>query len=179
VERILELAKSRERIEQDDDWIRLRRGLRLIEREKTRKQGERSLEKISERRRPDLSPIALCGLASSAVWSHDPRQALYRTRQVLSHYPMSAAAVWCSHLTIQIFRMLGMRRERFEAERERFRIMQKIAFYGDDQEDRIYALLELMKECESRDLAEDAQRCAEELRDLIRSNGDKIPSQLA
>jgi hypothetical protein len=40
---------------------------------------------------------------------------------------MTPEALWCSTLLISIFKMLGMKRERFEAEGERFRIMRKIA----------------------------------------------------
>ncbi|MFH1017926.1 MAG: hypothetical protein V1798_07075, partial [Pseudomonadota bacterium] len=142
-------------------------------------QGERALEKVAERQSPDLGAVALCGLASSAFWSNDPCRALFWVRRALTRHPMTAASVWCSSLAVLIFRTLGMRRERFEAEQERFLIMRRIAFHADDHDDRIYALVELKKECESRDLPGDVERCDEELADLIRANGHKVPVQLA
>jgi hypothetical protein len=150
-----------------EDLVRLRRGLLMIEREKTRPQGMRLLERMVERRHPSLSPVALAGLASANFWGNDLKTSLYWARLSVADYPMSASAVWCASLTVSMFRMLGMRRERFEAERERFRLMRKIAFQSDSRDDRIYALGELLKELESRDLSEDAKRCAEELDDLI------------
>jgi hypothetical protein len=63
-----------------------------------------------------------------------------------------------------------MRRERFEAEQERFRIMRKIAFQSSFTGDRIFALGELLKELEARELHADAEKCAEELKDLIRTS---------
>ena len=60
-----------------------------------------------------------------------------------------------------------MRRERFEVEGERFRIMRRIALHSDRTVDRDFALNELLKELKARDLEEDADRCAAELQDLM------------
>ena len=44
-----------------------------------------------------------------------------------------------------------------------------MAFHSESTNDRIYALNELLKELRARDLEDAADRCAEELQDLIRS----------
>ncbi|HLG20807.1 MAG TPA: hypothetical protein VI895_13465 [Bdellovibrionota bacterium] len=151
-----------------EDLADLRRALLLCEREKTRTRGRRCLERLAERGIPALRPLAQAGLASSSFWGGDLRGTLYWARLAVAQYPMSPAAVWCSTLLISVYRTLGMRRERFDAEQERFRIMRKIAFQSTLAGDRIYALSELMKELQARELHADAERCAEELRDLIR-----------
>ena len=168
MEHLLGLAEEREDV--DEEFSDLRRAILLCERETTRSRGERRLDRIAQKRDPRRSPIAMSALAASAMWKGDLRAVLYWGRQAVSQYPMSPAAVWCSTLLISVYRMLGMKRERFEAEQERFRMMRKIAFQGPNHVDRIYALNELRKELESRDLTADAERCAEELRELIGSS---------
>ncbi len=151
----------------EESLLRLRRAMLLAERAQTRVQGRRKLERMAQWRHLQISPLAQAGLASSYYWAGDYSQAIGWARQTIHRYPMSAAAVWCSTLMVLVFRSLGMKRERFEAEGERFRIMRRIAFQSASVADRMYALQELQKELESRDLAVDAQRCAEELNDLI------------
>jgi hypothetical protein len=145
----------------------LRKALLQIDREETRPRGLRRLERISQKRHPVLGSIAQGGLASAALWSGDVNKALYWTRATILNYPMTPAALWCATLLVFLYRTLGMKRERFEAEGERFRIMRKIALQSEHANDRIFALHELHKELEARDLNVDAEKCAEELFDLM------------
>lgn len=147
----------------------LRRALLQIDREETRLRGKRKLERIAQAQHPVLSPIAQGGLASCSLWSSNLHAALYWARQTVTRYPMTPAALWCATLLVSMYRILGMRRERFKAEGDRFRIMKRIALQSDHDNDRIFALHELRKELEDRDLLKDAEQCREELRDLIGS----------
>jgi hypothetical protein len=160
----------------DDDRLRMRKGLLQAEREESRATGQRILLRFAERRDPELSPIACSGLASSYYWAGNLSRALFWARHAVANYPMSSAAVWCSGLLVALYRSMGMRRERFEAERERILLMKRIAFQSSSRDDRIYALRELQKELESRDLDDDARKCADELRDLLaaRPSGNSI-----
>jgi hypothetical protein len=153
---------------EEAELVELRKALLQIDREETRARGQRRLERIVDRRHPVLGSIAQGGLASSALWSGDLNRALYWARSTVLKYPMTPAALWCATLLVSIYRMMGMKRERFEAEGERFRIMRKIALQSEHANDRIFALHELHKELEARDLRVDAERCAEELFDLMR-----------
>jgi hypothetical protein len=156
----------------------LRKALLLIDREETRAKGCRKLVRIAEREHPVLSPIAQGGLASAAFWSGDIAQSLYWTQRTVLKYPMTPAAIWCATLLVSLYKMLGMKRERFEAENERFRLMRRIALQSQHRNDRIFALHELRKELEARDLTKDAELCREELRDLIGSPDKRTPSDL-
>ncbi len=150
-----------------DDLASLRKALLQIDREDTRKRGQRRLERIANKGHPFLAAIAQGGLASSAIWSADLNAALYWARLTVTRYPVTPVALWCATLLVFIYRMLGMKRERFEAEGNRFRIMRRIALQSEHPNDRIFALHELRKELEDRDLMIDAKRCDEELKDLI------------
>lgn len=150
----------------EEDQAELRRGLLLLDREATRRKGQRKLERIAARNHRYLAPVALAGLAASAIWENDYPKALPWLQMAISRYPMSAASLWAATILVTVYRSLGMRRERFYAEGERFRLMKKIAFHSDVTEDRIFALLELLDELRARDRHADAERCEEELRDL-------------
>jgi hypothetical protein len=150
-----------------DEISDLRRALLLSERQRTRRRGRRRLEKIATRGDVLLAPIALAGLASSAFWGGDLRSTLLWAQRVVGQYPMTPAAVWASSLLISVYRTLGMRKEKFLAEQERFRMMRKIAFHSHSTTDRIYALHALKQELEDRDLEADAELCGKELLSLI------------
>jgi hypothetical protein len=143
----------------------------LAEREPTRLQGQRILERFAAHVDRELASVAGSGLASSHYWAGDLRSALHWARHTVANFPMTTAAVWCAALLVELYRALGMRRERFDAERARLLMMKRIALKGDRVDDRIYALNELMKELESRDLDDDARQCAEELKDLLEERG--------
>lgn len=151
----------------EEDLAELRKALLQIDRSETRQKGCLKLRRIVERGDSVLSPIAQGGLASASFWSGDLTQTLYWTQRVVLNHPMTSAALWCSTLLVSIFRTLGMKRERFEAEGERFRIMRRIALQSQHTGDRIFALHELRKELEARDLQQDAELCKEELKDLM------------
>lgn len=153
---------------EQEDWVALRRGLLLIEREDTRVQGQRKLERIVERFDPQTSPVAMGGLAASCFWSGDLSKAMAWGRQTIARYPLSPSAVWAADLLISIFHMTGMKREHFETQHERMNLLKKIAFHGTERADRIYALEELVTELKSRSLVVEARRCSEELKSLHR-----------
>jgi hypothetical protein len=160
----------------EGDLAELRKALLQIDRSDTRSKGCRKLRRIADGGNPVLSPIAQGGLASAAFWSGDITQTLYWTQRVILRHPMTPAALWCATLLVSVFRTLGMKRERFEAEGERFRIMRRIALKSQHANDRIFALHELRKELEARDLKRDAELCQEELRDLMGIRGSRTPS---
>lgn len=155
----------------------LRKALLQIDRIETRKKGQRRLERIAKLAHPALSPVAQSGLAASFFWSGDVYGALYWCRLTVGGYPMSPSALLCSSLLVSIYRTLGMRKERFEAEGDRLRIMKKIALQSASIQDRIFALNELKTEMEMRDRQIEAQKCHEELQALIKERAtlDSLP----
>lgn len=162
----------------EEDLSELRKALLQIDREETRPKGCRRLARIAERGDSFLSPIAQGGLASAAFWSGDITQTLYWAQRTVLKYPVTPAALWCATLLVSVYKMLGMKRERFEAEGERFRIMRRIALRSEHRNDRIFALHELRRELEARDLTRDAEVAREELRDLLSPSDRRTPSDL-
>ena len=118
----------------------------------------------------------MCGLAESAIWSGDFREALRWSTEVVGRFSMSPAAIWCSTLLVSLYRKLGMKRERFEADQRRLRTIRQIAFQSENRSDRIYALGELLRELESRNLMTDARRCQEELETLAEAGDIRLDS---
>ncbi|MCB0309537.1 MAG: hypothetical protein KDD48_09210 [Bdellovibrionales bacterium] len=145
----------------------LRKAILQMDRIESRKKGQRKLERIANMKHRVLSPFALAALASSCYWSGDIFGATYWCKNVILSYPMSTSALWCSTLLVSIYRMLGMKKERFEAEGDRLRIMKKIALQSSSIQDKIFALNELKSELEMRDRYNDAQKCQDELHDLM------------
>ncbi len=156
----------------DEYLCSLRKAMLLSQREKTRERGQRMLLRLAALGDPYISPAAMCGLGSSYLWSNEFKVSLDWLHKVVILYSMTRESAWALSLMASIYRMLGMRTERFEAERRRFLMMRKIAFQGERREDRIYALGELVKELESRDLKADAQQCREELRELMLADSE-------
>jgi hypothetical protein len=162
----------------DEELSELRKALLQIDRTETRPKGCRKLKRIAEGGHPVLCSIAQGGLASAAYWSGDITQTLYWAQRVVLQHPMTPEALWCATLLVSVFKTLGMKRERFEAEGERFRIMRRIALQSQHANDRIFALHELRKELEARDLKKDAELCQEELRDLMGVPDRRTPTDL-
>ena len=155
----------------------IRKALLEIDRLDTREKGQRRLKYFAEKKHSVLSPIAHGGLASSYLWSGDMNKALYWCLRAVHDFPLTPAALWCSSLLVSIYKTLGMKRERFEAEGKRLQIMKKMLTHSDDEHERIVALNELRKEFEARDCPDEANRCSEELQLLLqKQNQAEVPS---
>ncbi len=157
----------------EEELSELRRALLQIDRAGTRKKGQRKLERIAAQNHISLSPLALAGLASSFYWSGDLVKTVQWCQQAVQQFPMSPVSLWCATLLVTVFRTLGMKRERFDAEGDRFRLMKRIALQGRNTKDRIVALNELRIELENRELFADAERCLTELKALVRVSPDE------
>ncbi|MCB0327330.1 MAG: hypothetical protein KDD52_06905 [Bdellovibrionales bacterium] len=130
----------------------LRKILLQIDRKKTRKKAMRALERklllIDEEHR---SPYFL-GLAIAHYLSQQYDQCLYYCEKLLSLAPFSIEGLWGSSLRVSIYRTLGMKRERFEAEGKHFMIMKKMALHSQDPGQREMAIEELRKQVDEGDL---------------------------
>jgi hypothetical protein len=130
----------------EEELAELRKGLLEIDRVESRSKGCRRLSRIALDGDLVLAPIAHGGLASAALWSGDLACALRHTRHVIARYPMAPEAIGCSTLLVRLLGMLGMKRERFEAEGERLRILRRIALKGKHAWERTFALRELRRD---------------------------------
>lgn len=148
----------------------LRKALLQIDRVESRKKAQRKLERLANLRDPLLSPAAFAGLAASFFWSGEISASMYWCKQTMALYPMTSSALWASGMLVSIYRTLGMRKERFETEGDRLRMMRRIALQSTSIQDRIFALNELKSELVQRDRHHDAQKCQEELQDLMKDN---------
>lgn len=133
-----------------------------MDRETSRKKSIAGLTRLTTSDM-EIRPYAFAGLAMAHFLDNDYARALFWLKETVSKYPLSPLALYAATLTVLIYRMLGMKRERFEAEGYRFLLMKKIAMQSDDPNHRIIALSELKKEFEVRELHEEAEKCDVEL----------------
>lgn len=134
-----------------------------MDREISRKKSIAGLNRLATSDDVKIRPYAYSGLAMAYFLDSDYSRALFWLKEVTSKYPLSPLSLYSATLIVLIYRMLGMKRERFEAEGYRFLIMKKIAMHSDDPNHRILALNELKKEFEVRELHDEAQKCDLEL----------------
>ncbi len=140
-----------------------RRIVLQMDRENSRKKSIAGLTRLTTSEDLELRPYAFSSLAMAHFLDNDYTRSLFWLKETVNKYPLAPLALYCATLTVLIYRMLGMKRERFEAEGSRFLIMKKIAMQSDDPSHRILALSELKKEFEVRELHEEAERCGVEL----------------
>lgn len=134
-----------------------------MDRETSRKKSIAGLTRLATFGDETIRPYAYSGLAMAHFLDSDYARALFWLKEVTSKYSLSPLSLYSATLTVLIYQMLGMKRERFEAEGYRFLIMKKIAMHSDDPNHRILALNELKKEFEVRELHDEAQKCDLEL----------------
>lgn len=134
-----------------------------MDRETSRKKSIAGLNRLATSSDISVRPYAYSGLAMAYFLDNDYARALFWLKEVTTKYSLSPLSLYSATLTVLIYQMLGMKRERFEAEGSRFLIMKKIAMQSDDPNHRILALDELKKEFEVRELHEEAQKCDLEL----------------
>ncbi len=156
-----------------DVLVFIRKALLEIDRDQTRLKGQNKLLFLLKKESEEFAPLVLSALAASYFWSKDYQNVLYYCKRVIALYPLSPFALWNLSMLVCVFRMLGMRRECFEAQGQKMHTIKKIVVQTQDMEERIYALNELMKEYESRDCMEEASRCYEELKNLLHHNAAK------
>src|SRR5690606_9650230 len=77
---------------------------------------------------------------------------IYYCKKTVDEYSLNPEAIFCATMLVHLYRTLGMRKERFEAEGSRFHLMKRIIMQSDNQEHRLIALKELRQEFEDRDL---------------------------
>lgn len=140
-----------------------RRIVLQMDREISRKKSIAGLTRLTACADLEIRPYAFSALAMAHFLDNDYARSLFWLKETSNKYPLSPLALYSATLIVLIYRMLGMKRERFEAESCRFLIMKKIAMQSDDPNHRILALSELKKEFEVRELHEEAERCDVEL----------------
>lgn len=141
----------------------VRKALLQMDRSQTREKGRKRLLVFSKHPDPKIQVIAKAGLASCAYWSGDLNEALKLCQRVTLEHANHPLALWCYRLLISLYKTLGMRRERFDAEGDRWMLMKKMVVEGESAFERIFALNELMHTFEDHDKLEEANRCKEEL----------------
>ena len=135
-----------------------------MDREVSRKKSIAGLTRLSQSSNLDIRPYAFAGLAMAHFLDNDFARSLFWLKETTAKYPLSPLSIMAATLMVLIYRTLGMKRERFEAEGSRFLIMKKIAMQSDNPTHRILALNELKKEFEDRELHDEAERCNSELK---------------
>lgn len=146
-----------------NQFIEFRRLLIQVDRENSRKKSIRGLARMSQQCKPEIKPYVNCGLAMAYFLDNDFAHSLFYLKEVVSRSSLSPMALYAATLIVLIYRTLGMKRERFEAEGSRLLIMKRIAMQSEDPNHRVLALSELKRELEERELHEEAQKCDLEL----------------
>lgn len=144
-------------------FMEFRKLLLQIDRESSRKKSIRGLNRILESCPTEIKPFVFCGLGMAYYMDHDFTHSLTYLKDVVAKSPLSPIAMYAATMIVLIYQILGMKRERFEAEGSRLLLMKKIAMQSNDPNHRILALNELKKELEARELHEEAQKCDLEL----------------
>jgi len=134
-----------------------------MDRETSRKKSIVGLTRLTTSSDIEIRPYAFAALAMAHFLDNDYARSLFWLKETVNKYPLSPLSLYSATLIVLIYRTLGMKRERFEAEGSRFLIMKKIAMQSDDPIHRILALNELKKEFEERDLHDEAEKCSVEL----------------
>lgn len=140
-----------------------RRMVLQMDRQSSRKKSIAGLTRLSSGADIEIRPFAFAALAMAHFLDNDYAKSLFWLKETVNKYPLSPLALFGATLIVLIYRTLGMKRERFEAEGSRFLIMKKIAMQSDNPNHRILALSELKKEFEVRELHEEAEKCGLEL----------------
>jgi hypothetical protein len=140
-----------------------RKILLQMDREGSRKKSIAGLTRLSQSNDLEIRAYAFAGLAMAHFLDNDYARSLFWLKETISKYSLSPLSLFAATLMVLIYRTLGMKRERFEAEGSRFLIMKKIAMQSDNPSHRILALNELKKEFEERELHDEAEKCDVEL----------------
>jgi hypothetical protein len=106
-------------------FLELRKILLQIDRESARKKSIAGLTRLSQTLESGLKPYVYSGLAMAHFLDNDYSKALYWIKETITRHPLSPLALYCATMMVLIYQMLGMKRERFEAEGSRFLIMKK------------------------------------------------------
>ncbi|MEZ4703841.1 MAG: hypothetical protein R3A11_01350 [Bdellovibrionota bacterium] len=130
----------------------IRKILLQIDREKTRKKAIRALQRKLEKAEGSSKAPYYLGLAIAHHISHQYDRSLHYCEMVLSAAPFSVESLWGSCLKVSIYKSLGMKKERFEAEGNHILIMKKIALHSQDPNHREMAIAELRKQFDEGDL---------------------------
>lgn len=123
----------------------------------------------------DLRGAALERLAYLEMSRNDYRRAVSYLLQALEQYHNLVQAAWCMQVLADLYRRLGCKRERFQIECRRMLILRHIALTDPEPTSRIYALNELVREFESRDLPGEADCYRKLLLHLVSDSQDVAP----
>ena len=163
---ILQFEQAGKEVDQDV-MLHLRQALLFLDWRKKRPIAMRRFQRFTKSSNRTVRSIALAGLATGHYWNGELQEATKISRVLLHEDPCSSPALWCASLLVVIFHRLGMAKEHFEAERERIRLLRRLAFNAQQEEGRVYALQELKRELESRNLFAETHRFDKELADLL------------
>ena len=144
-----------------------RKLLLQLDRKASRKKALMGIQRLLDKSQPDFKPYALAGLAMGYFLDMDFAHAIEKLAIIINSYSFSPVAIFASMWKVTIYKMLGMKRERFEAEGSRMTLIKRMAMQSDNPNCRILALIELKNEFEMRDLYDEVQTCEKELQFCI------------
>jgi hypothetical protein len=149
------MSKHDTKIKQEDNTLALfefRKLMLQLDRKRSRKKAIAGLKRFAYECSDELEPHVWLGLAMGHVYDGEFEKSIFYCKQAIATFPLSPASLFCSSFLIHLYRILGMRKQRFEEEGVRVRMMKKLALQSEDPEHRIMALEALKKEFEERDL---------------------------
>jgi hypothetical protein len=91
-------------------------------------------------------------------------RAIHCYQQVIAESDDPVQIAWCLRLLLGLYRRVGLKRERFQVGCELMLTLRRIALSDPEVDHRIYALSELVREMEERDLPDEAAKYEKILR---------------
>lgn len=132
--------------------IKLRRVLLQMDRKKTRVKSLKALKNLLTTAPSEMMPLVWLSLAFVYCYERQYNYAIYYCKKTVQDHSLKPEAIFGATLLVHLYRLLGMRKERYEAEGSRFHLMKRIIMQSENQEHRMVALRELRQEFEDRDL---------------------------
>ncbi|MCB0271418.1 MAG: hypothetical protein KDD46_00235 [Bdellovibrionales bacterium] len=132
--------------------IKLRRILLQMDRDKTRSKSLKALKNMLTMAPVEMMPLVWTSLSFVYFYEKQYQYSIYYCKKTVDEYSLTPEAIFCATMLVHLYRLLGMKKERYEAEGSRFHLMKKIIMQSENQEHRLFALKELRQEFEDRDL---------------------------
>jgi tetratricopeptide (TPR) repeat protein len=146
-------------------------GISLIGQGASRRRARRYLESASQCNDKSICALSKIALGLSYHQETEYSKALTYLKEAIVLDPWSMETVFAMKLLAEIYRFLGQRHERFEMDDRRMTVLKKIALGGGEQDERLFALSELIKEYEGRDQVEEAAKYQKEYTLCLQASG--------
>ncbi|MCB1198697.1 MAG: hypothetical protein KDK51_10005 [Deltaproteobacteria bacterium] len=144
-----------ETLEYQQQWLKIRKALLQMDSQKTRCKSLKALKNMLTTVDDKLVPVVWMSLAVAYYYDNVYNYSIYYCKKTLERYPLHPEAIFCATFLVHLYRLLGMKKERYEAEGSRFRLMKRMIMQSENQQHRLFALQELRQEFADRDLLQD------------------------